>query len=282
MRHSVEILTVLTLAALTALISLAPASAQQTQTPLFIELDPQLDDIVDEFGGLDALVGRTVCASVAYPTDDRSLVVGGPGTPAECNQEWRVVTLTGHGDYAPLGNNIVLHPGETVFVSTIMPFPSIDGPDVPPFWIDLRATGAVSIEDVRALGSLTAYVEGAWCGSVELTDGEEAFALPIGRPGTPELCRELGAEVVLADGRGRQLAVRPSIISNVGLFYALEDLTLDPQGRGVPIPGASGDAGLAAPEDATPPVTLWLLVLAVLLAGGRYLTRAAPTQSRFR
>jgi hypothetical protein len=272
-------LAALTAAALTIVwFALAAPVAAQEPEPFIIEFDEQLDFILDDWGGIDALVGNTVCASLEYPTEDRRVVVGGVDAPPECNQRWRVVTLTHPGGQGPLWNNLVLQPGETVLVATLMPFPATDGPDLPPFWVEVRPTTSVTIEEIRALGSLSAYVGGAWCGSVDVSDDDEAFAVPVGHEGTPDDCRLVGAEIVLVDGVDRQLAVRPTVVG-FGLFYTLEDLTFDPLGRGAPAPSAAGNLGLSSGRrSATAPV-LWLLVLAALLTAGRYASRA---QSRSR
>jgi hypothetical protein len=258
----------------------APAAAQEPE-PFIIEFHERLDFILEDWGGIDALVGNTVCASLEYPTEDRHLSVGGAASPPECSQAWRVVALARPGAQGTLSNNLVLQPGETVLVETLMPFPATDGPDLPPFWVEVRAGDGITTEDLLELGSLTTYVGGSFCGTESFDASETAYTVPVGGPGTADGCREIGAEIVLVDGAGRQLAVRPTVVG-VGLFYTLEDLTLDPLGRGAPAPGAAGNLGLGSAQRSGTAPALWLLVLIALLAGGRYLTRERLAQSRLR
>lgn len=255
-----------------ALSSIEPAEAQQAEPqPFVIEFGAQLDFILEDFEGIDAVVGQTVCASLDYPTEHRQLILGGAGAPTACNQEWRAVTLVPKSNHPPLGNDIILKPGTTVIVSTIRPFPGVDGPFSAPFLIEIRADGVeITTEELIALDSVTAYIAGVECGRGEAHAEENGFTVPIGAPGTPAVCSSPGAEIVLIEESGTQLAVRPSL---VGPFYTLSDLTPDPQARGIPRPAAAGNAGVAF-DGSTRNSELLLVALALgLVAGARRFTR---------
>jgi hypothetical protein len=115
---------------------------------------------------LQAIVGLTVCGSIDLSTDERTLVVGGTGTPAKCNQAWRAISLAFVGNITPLVNDLILMPGATVTVSGLTPYPTVIGLDLPPFWIEVRSNGETITEADRAeLQPLTAYVGDVNCGS---------------------------------------------------------------------------------------------------------------------
>jgi len=259
-----------------AFASISPAAAQQNEpAPFVIEFHEQLDFILQDWGGIDALVGQTVCGSLPYPTEDRRLVLGGPGTAPECNQSCRVVNLAPiGGNSAVLSNNIVLMSGESVLIETLMPFPSTDGPNVPPFWIEIQVGEDITQADLRALGSLTAYIDGVVCGRVSFASDETLYTLPVGHTGRPDRCREMGAEIVLVDAHGQQLAVRPSVVGHT-VFYTLLDLTLDPQGRRILVPNAAGNAGFAGSTNdlSIESLLVLLTVLGATVFGARRATR---------
>lgn len=272
MHQSRYILTVL-LVGLVALASIRSAEAQTDPAPFVIEIDEQIY-FAPEFSTLQAIVGLTVCDSIDLSTEERTLVVGGPGTPAECNQAWRAITLEFVGNIAPLGNDVILMPGETVTVSGLTPYPSVLGSDLPPFWIEVRSNGQTITEaDLADLQPLMAYVGGVNCGSSASPASEPTIVtVPVGAAGTPAVCREAGAEIVLVDGNDIRLAVRPSI--GPGPYYQLNNLTPDPTQDSPPLPTILGNAGLATSGD-TPPRIALLLAMLVTILGARRVTRPA-------
>ena len=241
MVQSVRRLTI-ALALLTALALPAAASAQQPATPPFlIEFDKSLTFLPDN-GVIRAFIGLTECAINDFQSNDWTLVVGGPGTPDACNQPWRVVNLV-PDESVPLGNDPIFQPGQTVTITTINPFPSTFGPDLPPFFIEV-APPDLDEASLPAYQPFTAYVGGVNCGSASLATIQAApLAVPVGAAGTPDVCRELGAEITLVNAYGNVLVVRPSV--GPGPYYRLTNPAPGPVWTGTPTPTAVQDPNLA-------------------------------------
>lgn len=184
---------------------------------------------------------------------------------------------------SPLFNDPVFEPGTTVVITTTGPFPAIDGPDVPPFAIEvylsvdgLSVDGieAPTPEEIAPYQTLTAYVGGMECGSGSLTEYEGWPYIPVGATGTPDVCREQGAEIVLVNGHGNRLVVRPSM--GPGPFYILRNLALEPPHSGsVPQPAVAGQEPAGPSAGATPGAVFFLVAL-VVVASARGITRRMP------
>lgn len=253
-RYRVLIGATIAIAVIMAVALPGPAVAQTASEPMTIEFDfGDDDDWLADLGVLRALMGTTECGRMDFAAGERTLIVGGPGTPAACNQAWRVVNLVHGGPEgeAPLANDPIFHAGTTVTISTITPFPTSLGPDVPPFFIVVPLSEELTREDLATIESLTAYVGGIECGSASTVDFEEPLALSVGAGGTPDACRVEGAEVVLVYGsgggfesEGGRLVVRPSV--RLGHHYTLTNLA--------PEPAITGPAAGAASDPATGPV----------------------------
>lgn len=235
--------------------ALAQTAASEPMTVEFNFGDD--DDWLADLGVLRALMGTTECGRIDFATSERTLIVGGPDTPAACNQAWRVVNLVHGGPEgeAPLANDPIFHAGTTVTISTITPFPTSLGPDVPPFFIVVPLSGELTREDLADLESLTAYVGGVECGSVSTVDFDEPLAVPVGAAGAPDACRVEGAEVVLVYGsgggfesEGGRLVVRPSV--RLGYHYTLTNLAPEPVSTGPAAGEASDPASGPAPAAA--------------------------------
>jgi len=251
-RHGQRLVTIAALGVVgAALVAGAPqaASAQTTGEPMTVEFDFGADDDwLADLGGIVAYMGTTECGSVDFAAGERTLVVGGPGTPTACNQPWRVVNFMQFGPEGegPLANDPIFHPGVTVTVSTITPFPAVDGPDVPPFFIVVPLSDGVTRQGLADFESLTAYVRGIECGTVSTVAFEEPLTLPVGAPGTPDVCREEGAEVIIVYGsgggfgsEGSHLVVRPSV--RLGYHYTLTNPAVEPVSTGPALGSLTGD-----------------------------------------
>ncbi len=247
-RYRVLIGATITIAVIMAVALPGPAVAQTASEPMTVEFDfGDDDDWLADLGVLRALMGTTECGRIDFATSERTLIVGGPGTPTACNQAWRVVNLVHGGPEgeAPLANDPIFHAGTTVTISTITPFPTSLGPDVPPFFIVVPLSDELTREDLATFESLTAYVGGIECGSASTVAFDEPLAVPVGAAGTPGGCRVEGAEVVLVYGsgggfesEGGRLVVRPSV--RLGYHYTLTNLAPEPVSTG-PAAGAVSD-----------------------------------------
>lgn len=247
-RYRVLIGATIAIAVIIAVALPGPAVAQTASEPMTIEFDFGDDDWLADLGVLRALMGTTECGRIDFVAGERTLIVGGPGTPAACNQAWRVVNLVHRGPEgeAPLANDPIFHAGTTVTISTITPFPTSLGPDVPPFFIVVPLSDGQAREDLATLESLTAYVGGIECGSASTVDFDEPLAVPVGAAGTPDACRVEGAEVVLVYGsgggfesEGGRLVVRPSV--RLGYHYTLTNLAPEPVSTGPAVGSLIGD-----------------------------------------
>jgi hypothetical protein len=261
----------LILASLTLLAMLAvpgeAAGQEPEQRPFIIEFPDA--DFVERIGIIRAFMGLTECGSVDLSAGERILVVGGPGTPPECNQTWRVVNLV-PDESSPLFNDPVFQPGGRITLTNVAPFPAVDGSPYP-FFIEIRVDGEGMREsDLVPYRSLTAFVHGVECGSTSLLNVEEGLVtVPVGAPGTPDVCRERGAEIILVYGNGLRLIVRPTI--GPGPFYALKNLAPEPIPTGSPAPSSTG-YGLTDDESTNRTfvvVALLSLVIALAVAGRR-------------
>ena len=263
MLQSVRRLTI-ALALLAALALPAAASAQQSATsPFTIEFDKSLTFLPDE-GAIRAFIGLTECASNDFQSDDWSLVVGGPGTPDACNQPWRVVNLV-PDESAPLANAPIFIPGETVTITNVAPFPTTLGPDLPPFAIQV-APPDLDEASLAAYQPFTAYVGGVNCGSASLATIQAApLMVPVGAAGTPDVCRELGAEITLVNAYGNVLVVRPSV--GPGPYYRLTNPA--PAPLSYPGPGVTGSASLQPTSAASHALELLIAAIALTILARR-------------
>ncbi|MDA0270009.1 MAG: hypothetical protein O2798_07515 [Chloroflexi bacterium] len=224
----------LTLAASVLFGAASEVDAQEAGAPFTVEFSGETEFLA-EFGVVRAFVGLAECGSVDLRAGEQMLVVGAAGTVEACRDAGRVVDLIPDG-FSPIGIAPVLLPGETFVISNLAPYPAVDGPDVA-FAIEVR----VPPEDASILPlikSLTAYVGGEVCGTVDLT-GDERW-LPVGAAGTPDACREAGAAITLVDGNGHTLFVRPSV--GPGPFTVLENLVPLPPSSGAPTDVPHADA----------------------------------------
>ena len=265
MLQSVRRLTIV-LALLAALALPASASARQSVTsPFLIQFDKSLSFLPDN-GVIRPFIGLTECGSIDFLSDDWTLVVGGPGTPDACNQPWRVVNLV-PDESGPLANNLIFMPGETVTMTEINPFPSTFGPDLPPFWIEV-APPDLDEASLPAYQPFTAYVGGVNCGSASLATIQAApLMVPVGAAGTPDVCRELGAEITLVNAYGNVLVVRPSV--GPGPYYRLTNPAPGPVWTGAPGSGGTGSAGLAPTSTASHSLELLLATVALTILARR-------------
>lgn len=251
----------------TLVFALGAASVQaQTGAPMtitFVRPAP-------EYQGVQAYIGTTLCGEVDFD-ESSELQVGGPGTPAVCNEVWRVVELVASID--DVGYTLfitpVFEPGSSLTIENFVPPPAVDGPDVH-FGI---AVFELTPELRDALTGLTAYVGDAHCGTAAIR--EQSLWLSVSSQDAPAACREYGAAITLFDRNGHALVVSPTV--GVGPYYTLENFAPYPPGAGpampsptspgdgAPSPAIAGDGGIPDPSRGLVP---WVgLGVAVALLG---------------